>query len=368
MKHTRCLITLLILALLPFAASAEGASPPDYLGFAEVREDQTNLRKAPGGERIRYLFGGEVVYVADLKTDAAGVDWYLVYACSDRNLHRYESLGYVRGDMLRLFPELTAGAVDFDVDHWLALLMDDGSVRSYGPEASREIEFVDTAGWQDIIRVKAVRSRVLGITSAGSAVWAGHAFDQMQAVTGLADFASGRRDLAIDTQGRLHPELEFFETDPAIVEAIQALPPVRQASASQRGIGAIAEDGSVHRFGQNDYGECDIDERWDAITQIELGEYHTVGLLPDGTVLATGDNTFGQCNVSEWTNIQTLVTADYATFGIRTDGTIAVCGENGEWGKTTITGWQGIVKLRAGEQFVVGLTEQGGYVMARRGD
>ena len=42
---------------------------------------------------------------------------------------------------------------------------------------------------------------------------------------------------------------------------------------------------------------------WEDIIAIDANDRTIIGLKKDGTVLAVGDNEFGQCNVEDWTDI-----------------------------------------------------------------
>ena len=43
---------------------------------------------------------------------------------------------------------------------------------------------------------------------------------------------------------------------------------------------------------------------WENIVAVSAGSIHTVGLKADGTVVAVGDNEYGQCDVDDWKNIK----------------------------------------------------------------
>ena len=95
-------------------------------------------------------------------------------------------------------------------------------------------------------------------------------------------------------------------------------------------IGAIKEDGTVifSNDSENEYGQKNV-ASWTKITQMALGNYHTVGLREDGTVVATGNNQSGQCNVEDWTNIVYVAVGDSCTLGISSDGVLKTAGNVG---------------------------------------
>ena len=65
----------------------------------------------------------------------------------------------------------------------------------------------------------------------------------------------------------------------------------------------LKSDGTVVAVGDNNYGQCDVDD-WTDIVAVSAGGYHTVGLKSDGTVVAVGENDDGQCDVGNWTDIK----------------------------------------------------------------
>ena len=91
----------------------------------------------------------------------------------------------------------------------------------------------------------------------------------------------------------------------------------------------IKSDGTVLAAGNNDDGDCNVDD-WTDIVQISAGSRHTVGLKSDGTVVATQMKNkpssfqidFGQCNVDEWTDIVEIATGYCHTVGLKSDGTV----------------------------------------------
>ena len=86
---------------------------------------------------------------------------------------------------------------------------------------------------------------------------------------------------------------------------------------------AVRADGTVVATGDNTYGQCDVSE-WTDIVSVLTGDGYTIGLRSDGTVVATGDNTYGQCNVSEWTDIVSVETCEAETVGQKADGSLVV--------------------------------------------
>ena len=65
---------------------------------------------------------------------------------------------------------------------------------------------------------------------------------------------------------------------------------------------------------------------WTDMTQLAMGNGHTVGLRSDGTVVAAGNNHCGQCNVEEWKDVVYIDAKGQCTIGITRDGRLLFAG------------------------------------------
>lgn len=119
----------------------------------------------------------------------------------------------------------------------------------------------------------------------------------------------------------------------------------------------LKKDGTVVAVGDNEYGQCDIEE-WEDIVAISAGYEHTVGLKKDGTVVAAGYSEDGQCDVGNWENIVAISAGYGYTVGLKKDGTMVAVGNNGE-GQCNIENWEDIVAISAGYGYTVGLKKDG---------
>jgi hypothetical protein len=96
-------------------------------------------------------------------------------------------------------------------------------------------------------------------------------------------------------------------------------------------MGVILQDGTAAFLKYNatdDYGQFNT-LTWTDLTQLAMGEHHTVGLKSDGTVYACGSNLDGQCDVSDWTDIVYIEAGKNFTLGVKADGTLLVAGSVG---------------------------------------
>lgn len=119
----------------------------------------------------------------------------------------------------------------------------------------------------------------------------------------------------------------------------------------------LKNDGKVTAYGQNTYGENNVNE-WEDIVDIACGEDYTIGLKSDGTVVAVGNNNKGQCDVSEWTDIIQIATGNTSTLGLKSDGTIVYTGDN-KYGQCNVSDWTDIVAVESGIRYTIGIKSDG---------
>ena len=107
-------------------------------------------------------------------------------------------------------------------------------------------------------------------------------------------------------------------------------------------------------------------EAWTDIIAIDTTLSHIVGLKADGTVVAVGANTFGECNVSQWTDIVSVVAGrrqgGFYTIGLKADGTLVFAGAS--FFGFGVPDWTDVVKIFTGESLLVGLKADGTVVTA----
>jgi hypothetical protein len=128
----------------------------------------------------------------------------------------------------------------------------------------------------------------------------------------------------------------------------------------------IRPDGTVVATGNNDDGQCNVDD-WTDIGFVAAGFSHTVGLEEDGTVVATGNNDDGQCNVDGWTDIGLVVAGDWHTVGLKNDGSGSVVATGkSDQGQCDVLGWADIQQIAAGGAHTVGLKSDGAVVATGR--
>ena len=87
----------------------------------------------------------------------------------------------------------------------------------------------------------------------------------------------------------------------------------------------LLDDGTVRAFGDNSYGQLDVQE-WKDVVYVAAGAYHTLGLTADGRVLACGDNTHRQTETDLLTGVKAIAAGDYASFALLENGQVMSLG------------------------------------------
>ncbi|MBE6607403.1 MAG: hypothetical protein E7633_02435 [Ruminococcaceae bacterium] len=122
----------------------------------------------------------------------------------------------------------------------------------------------------------------------------------------------------------------------------------------------LLSDGSVIAFGDNSFGQCNVD-LWSDVVAIDVGEYHTVALLADGSVKACGNRKYSQCSVSSYKNVIMISAGDYHTMVLLENGSVLATGLNTD-GQCNTSTWSDIVMIAAGSMHSVGVKSDGSAV------
>jgi len=129
-------------------------------------------------------------------------------------------------------------------------------------------------------------------------------------------------------EASLPPVEAADEEEPPVVEeasgALQ-LAPEGKLTAGFAHTAVLMDDGTVRAFGDNSYGQLNVDE-WQNVVYVAAGAYHTLGLTADGRVLACGDNTHLQTDVDFLAGVRAIAAGDYATFALLESGQVLSTG------------------------------------------
>lgn len=81
----------------------------------------------------------------------------------------------------------------------------------------------------------------------------------------------------------------------------------------------LKSDGTVVTYGFGSKNAAEV-EKWKNIVSISAGDNHLVALDDDGKLYCAGDNTGGQCNLSEFKNIVKVFATENGTVGLNKQG------------------------------------------------
>lgn len=81
----------------------------------------------------------------------------------------------------------------------------------------------------------------------------------------------------------------------------------------------LKSDGTVVTYGFGSKNAAEV-EKWKNIVSISAGDNHLVALDDDGKLYCAGDNTSGQCNLSEFKNIVKVFATENGTVGLNKQG------------------------------------------------
>lgn len=197
---------------------------------------------------------------------------------------------------------------------------------------------INVSDWKELTDVSAGYQYVVGLKENGTVIGAGHNGDGQytQDWEDIIAIATGwRHTVGLDSKGNIHI-VGYGSTNQKSE--------INENPNAWSNIIAIAAGGGIK----------DAD-----------GKGHTVGLREDGRVVAVGDNNFGQCNVDEWEDIVAIAAGDWHTVGLKSDGTVVIASTHEAANLfKECENWENIVAISAGTGFVLGLTEDGTVLSA----
>ena len=238
--------------------------------------------------------------------------------------------------------------------------------------------------WSDLIKIYAGRKHIAGLKSDGTVVAAGsndYGQCNVKSWRNIIDIiAIYDHTISITGDGRHFLAGKFGSDNNAIFEKIKYMEnqtneliggfseepqkeinkEICMVSAGYFHTVGLRKDGTVMAVGENEYGQCDV-ENWQDIISISAGCYHTVGLKKDGTVVAVGENEYCQCNVEDWQDIIAISAWGYHTVGLKKDGTVMAVGYN-KYNQCNVNDWQDIIAISAGWFHTVSLKKDGTVV------
>jgi len=214
----------------------------------------------------------------------------------------------------------TAVALSAGLAYHTALLLTDGSVRTFGNNTYGQLGVGDTASRLTPVQVVSGFSSMLGKVAAG----------QYHTATVMADGTV--RAFGNNAQGQLGVNDNTNRLTAVQVWGISSS--ATSVACGQRFTAVLLADGTVRTFGSNGAGNLGVNDTTQRSTPVQVfgisssatavacGTYQTAVLLADGTVRTFGSNGSGQLGVNDTTDRSTPV----QVFGISSSATAVACG------------------------------------------
>jgi hypothetical protein len=126
---------------------------------------------------------------------------------------------------------------------------------------------------------------------------------------------------------------------------------------------ALKADGTVHCWGRNERGQCDVPAGLKGVKQVAAGHVYTMALLSDGSLVHWGYDGYGMRPVpAEATNLVAIAAGYTHCLALRGDGHVLAWGYNG-FGQTNVpAGLSNVVAIAAGDAISAVLRADGTVV------
>lgn len=257
----------------------------------------------------------------------------------------------------------------------------------------------DMLNWNDIVSISVRGEIVIGLRSNGTVVTAKRLKDDsydsyintdewtdIVAVSAGEQYVVGlRNDGTVKAASLLQPD-GYGETDVTSWKNIVAIDTAWQLTVGLDQSGNVYATGCHAEELQNEIEISKTNEnenaRWTDVVAISVGgsgdiyrgKGHIVGLTKDGRVVAVGDNDFGQCDVDEWEgeDIIAVSAGNYHTVALTKGGRVLTTqrkdchfdGVDFSDAVDQIAMWEDIVAISAGYGYTLGLKSDGTVVAA----
>lgn len=216
---------------------------------------------------------------------------------------------------------------------------------------------IDTSDWENIIAVSAGDQYIVGLRNDGHVV----------------------AESLLSPDGYGETKVESWDNIVAIDTAWQLTVGLDQ-TGNVHVLGYRAEE--LQKEIDESHRSTDKNTQWADIVSVSVGGSgddhrgwgHIVGLTKDGHVVAVGDNDYGQCNVDEWKNehIVAISAGDYHTVALTKEGRVLTTQkkdchfDNVDFSDSVdqIARWRDIIAVSAGYGFTLGLKSDGTVVSA----
>lgn len=354
----KMVFALLTTALLCISAAALGE-----IGFAEIKKNNVNMRRAPGGKTIMQLDVPQSVFVLEERQEG-GYLWCHVNTTRGKDTVD----GWIRGDMLRFVSDEFTDIVFVQAgDHYVTGVRADGTVAILGDDMPHSpcIETVRT--WRNVEKTASYTCSAYALDRDGHVLSVGRSsqFGVWQA----ADL-SGEEPVLLDAQGYILEETwrNRENLDNCLPRDARGIA-FKEAATIERTVKAgLTKDGELLWFGE----DKEMAQQYPGApyTDIDMYFYHLAALRADGRVDAAIRQSSAQeyacksaCDVGHWENVMQIAAGEGHTLGLKRDGTVYYAGDDARH-RAQVESWTDVVQIDAGHGYSIALRADGSVVMA----
>lgn len=347
----------IVFALVLLLMMAVSASALCEIGFAEIKKNNVNMRRAPGGKTIMQLDTPQSVFVFEERQEG-GSPW-----CHVNTIRGKDTVeGWIRGDMLRFLSEEFTDVVSVQAGyHYVTGIRSDGTVAIMGDDMPHMPCIETVRGWTDIRQASSWNCSAFALDAQGRLLTVGR-FDSMYQDKTAARYTN-RVPILLDEEGRV---LTSFWGD---LEAVRLYwPQLPEETNYEKVLGsenwaraALTADGRVQCLGGYEAHQsvfvhepyADIAFFWNVI----------YALRTDGRVDAATDHDCAASHVEGWKNVVQISAGEDHALGLKADGTVYYAGDD-ERHAQQVAAWTNVRQVSAGKGYSIALKADGSVVMA----
>ena len=341
------------LAMLLCMAAACGMAE---IGFAEVRMDNVNVRKSPGGDMRWQLDAGASVFVYE---EAMRGDTLWCHVTT--NVGGKDTVsGWIRGDMLRFVSEEFTDVLSVEAGYqYVTGIRRGGSVAIIGWDMPH-LKCIDRVhAWENVVKTSSQICSVFGLDADDNVLHVG----RFSGYTGQKayDFY-GNVPILLEEDGSFTPFMRERLIEQYALADELANGQYVEAHDTQAQLFLLTKEGKVYRStGGDSFAELfddglrtvDIDIHWSNL----------LALKADGTVRSWGADECAAADVGGWNNVVKISSGEVFSLALRGDGTVYYAGDDAAFARRA-AGWQDVVDLDAGNGFAIVLFADGHVEMA----
>lgn len=356
MKKT--IFAAVMAVLLCISVSAVGE-----IGFAEVKKENVNMRKAPGGQTVMQLDAPQSVFVFEEEQDGKHLWCHVTTIRGKKTVE-----GWIRGDMLRFVSDEFTDITHVQAgDHYVTGIRSNGTVAILGDDMPHSPCIDTVRKWRDAAKVTSSTCAVYALKRDKSLMTVGRSSEY--GVWKAADI-SGEQPVLLDSDGAILPETWWNEAHQEfyLPQEARGMRFAEVATIERCVKGGLTKEGKVVWFEENKALESAFANG--PYTDIDMYFYHLAALREDGRVDAAiredvykPEASQSACSVAGWENVVQVAAGIRHTLGLKNDGTVYYAGDDARH-RAQVEAWTGVVQIDAGNGYSIALKDDGSVMMA----